>query len=782
MPVKKERRYRNRMPNLKNIPFTVLAAPRFKKAAGVPLTPLQITHSASYIVHKETQETIAPKFASHLFQRKSISILAVLLMMLSIGCGSASKPAPVVNRPPTVVNPGSQTGLKGQSANLKITASDLDGNTLQYSATGLPTSLTINSGTGIITGIFNQTGNFAIAVVVSDGQASARAEFSWTVAAPPNFPPVAIAQTVFTGFNASRTIVLSGSDLNNDPLTYNIVANPKSGNLSGTPPNLTYTPNSGFSGTDSFKFNVRDSEYQSNTADVSIIVRPNGMTAPNILLVIMDDVGMDTTTQMHPGMIDELTAQYGPQGYNNLYYRRIAGRPASIPKLNTLAQQGMVFSQTWVQPYCSPTRASILTGLYAAKTNVFDYADPLSQSHQTVARILRDQAGYSTAIFGKWHVAGLGVYPGMKPKQAGFDLFRGNLNGAIDEYWNYDYQIQDATTPPNQWRTETPPLRSLPGIAATTYAPVVKVADAIDWITEQENTNPNKPWFTWFAFNLSHIAADETAGPTFVPNYDTLDETTRNEILACGGTFGTSKIGACSGPALNRAMTNSLDTLFGKLIEAVDRIDPYTYIIVLGDNGTPMYGQAALNFIDNMYITRAGRGKGTTYESGVRVSMAIRGPGITAGRRSAAVTHGTDLFATILDLAGATVPTTVPNSAGTGIVALDSVSLAPAIFSDADQVHDPNYAYIMSETVNPLSNNERQAAARDATYKLLCKENTQTASCSFFNLVNDPLEEYPVSKPGSCFNFKETWTLTDSAWHFCNLQNILSTQSFLKNP
>ena len=93
---------------------------------------------------------------------------------------------------------------------------------------------------------------------------------------------------------------------------------------------------------------------------------------PNILLIIMDDVGMDVTTDMYPGLIDDLTKKYGPAGLNHPSYRKINGKPASTPNLDRLAEQGMVFANTWAQPFCSPTRASILTGLFAVKANVTD--------------------------------------------------------------------------------------------------------------------------------------------------------------------------------------------------------------------------------------------------------------------------------------------------------------------------------------------------------------------------------------------------------------------------
>jgi len=109
---------------------------------------------------------------------------------------------------------------------------------------------------------------------------------------------------------------------------------------------------------------------------------------PNILLIIMDDVGMDVTTDMYPGLIDDLTKNYGPAGLNHPSYSVINGSPASTPNLDRLAEQGMVFANTWAQPFCSPTRASILTGLFAVKANVLTYADPLAQTYTSFVQKL----------------------------------------------------------------------------------------------------------------------------------------------------------------------------------------------------------------------------------------------------------------------------------------------------------------------------------------------------------------------------------------------------------
>jgi arylsulfatase A-like enzyme len=509
----------------------------------------------------------------------------------------------------------------------------------------------------------------------------------------------------------------------------------------------------------------------------------NGKSSrPNILLIIGDDIGLDATTGMYPGLIDSLIKQYGPSGRNHPDYQKINGRPASTPTLNALAKAGMRFTQAWANPFCSPTRGSILTGLYSAKTGVLDYYDAVSQNHHSFVRDLKEKGGYSTAVFGKWHMAGLGKYTGMMPKEAGFDLYKGNLNGGINTYWKWDYHVQDSTDAPNKYRTEKEPLSSLPGVAPTTYAPVVNAADAIAWITEQKSKNPGKPWFVWLAFNLSHITGQQNPNPMIVPNIDTMDEVSIKEMKECGGTFGSANVGKCSSEALMRGMTNSMDFIISKVLDVVDKQDPNTYVIYLGDNGTWMFG-AKREFIDNMYITKQERGKGTAYESGARVSMAIRGPRIKAGSKSDEPIHCVDLFSTILEFAGLDVPKTVPNKTGDGTVSVDAVSLTPILFKGAKDLRDPIKGFMLTETVNPVKNNMRHAGARNATYKVLCIDNAEMKNCTFYNLHEDPLEEYPLAKPDNCDKYK-SGTLTTAApeWNFCRLQEVLAKESFLAFP
>jgi len=502
---------------------------------------------------------------------------------------------------------------------------------------------------------------------------------------------------------------------------------------------------------------------------------------PNILLIIGDDIGLDVTTDMYPGLIDGLLAQYGPKGLNHPDYKTIDGKPASTPNLNALAQAGVRFTQAWVQPFCANTRSSIISGLYPAKTGVIDYRYYLSQNHHTFVEDLK-AGGYSAAVFGKWHIAGLAPYAGMRPKEAGFDLYKGNLNGGVQTYWDWDYHIQDANTPANQWRTEKAPMRSLPGVAPTTYAPVVKVADTLEFIDEQEKKDPNKPWFVWLAFNLAHITGQQQPNPMAVPNIDTMNETAIAEMKSCGGTFGSANVGKCTDKQLMRAMTNALDTLVGKLLKKVDSYNQDTYVIYLGDNGTWMFGQNR-EFIDNMYITRLDRGKGTSYESGARVEMTIRGPGIKPGSVSDTPVTGSDLYSTILNMAGLQPTKQVPSQDGKGMVDLDSVSLMPILMNGAKQIRDPNTGYLLAETTNPVKNNVAEAAARNEHYKVFCVENAELKNCTFYDLKKDPLEEYPQPKPDSCADYQNgKWKPAQTQWHFCYLQEVVAKDSFLSKP
>jgi len=493
---------------------------------------------------------------------------------------------------------------------------------------------------------------------------------------------------------------------------------------------------------------------------------------PNILLIIGDDIGFDVTTDMYPGLIDQLLALYDPS-----YHDDIDGTPASTPKLNTLAQQGMRFRNAWAQPVCSPTRASIITGLFAAKHHVIDFNTPLHPNYDTFVQKLKNEAGYSTAAFGKWHLGTDGTN-GVLPRQAGFDLYKGILGAAPSSYWSpNNYVMQNDSTGDEGTVSVTLQPTNLDGIGPTTYLPVVKAADTIDWINARQAANPDKPWFAYVAMNLSHAVAGSPI--MVVPDEDTLDAPSRAEIVSCGGSFGSASVGSCDGRQLMRAMTNSLDTVIGKLLEAVDSIPSDTYVIYVSDNGTPMYSFNSTlgSQIGNMYITRGGRGKGTVYESGARVAMAIKGPDIEPGSESSEFVHVADLFSTILELAGLTPPVDVSDGTVNGLVPLDAVSLSPILFDGASAVRNPDTGYILTENNDILGGNVLKAGARNAKYKVVCANGTGTSNCEFYDLETDPLEEDPRDEyeTTSCVG----WGTGDPQWHYCHLIGVINDYSIL---
>jgi len=125
-----------------------------------------------------------------------------------------------------------------------------------------------------------------------------------------------------------------------------------------------------------------------STAVSTVYAQQKPTRRPNILLIIGDDIGLDVTTDMYPGLIDGLLKQYGPSGHNHPDYQVIKGRPASTPTLDAFAKAGMRFTQAWVQPFCANPRSSIISGLYPAKTGVVDYRYYLSQNHHTFVQDL----------------------------------------------------------------------------------------------------------------------------------------------------------------------------------------------------------------------------------------------------------------------------------------------------------------------------------------------------------------------------------------------------------
>lgn len=121
---------------------------------------------------------------------------------------------PNPNTAPVITNPGNQAGSIGTAVSLQIQASDADGNTLSYSATGLPPGLSINTTTGRISGTPNTVGTYSAVVTVSDGTATATANFTWTIDSGGELvlDPVPTPAPAQTGTDVTFTASASGNN------------------------------------------------------------------------------------------------------------------------------------------------------------------------------------------------------------------------------------------------------------------------------------------------------------------------------------------------------------------------------------------------------------------------------------------------------------------------------------------------------------------------------------------------------------------------------------------
>ncbi|ACE84607.1 sulfatase-like hydrolase/transferase [Cellvibrio japonicus] len=136
---------------------------------------------------------------------------------------------------------------------------------------------------------------------------------------------------------------------------------------------------------------------------------------PNILFVIMDDVGVDQMPSM---------------GYGGLH-------PPSMPTIDAIAGAGIRFRNTWSMPECSPGRAALLAGRYPLRTNIYQAIGPndlansqLSRYDLTAPKLLKG-AGYESAMFGKFHLAGpdYNAAGNGTPRELGWDYFYGWTGG-----------------------------------------------------------------------------------------------------------------------------------------------------------------------------------------------------------------------------------------------------------------------------------------------------------------------------------------------------------------
>lgn len=420
-------------------------------------------------------------------------------------------------------------------------------------------------------------------------------------------------------------------------------------------------------------------------------------SAPNILLLIGDDMGIETLPC------------YG-----------IAKDTPSVPTLNDLCRLGTRFTNVWSQPVCSPTRATMLTGRYGFRTGVGSAIPapkevaslrvappkPASASREspvteherevpglrpnefTLPMALKSNSalGYETAAIGKWHLADLNNGGFNHPNRAGFDYFSGDAFGPLPSYFAYPTQLNGKPTQ---------------GVAG--YADSTRVDDALAWIRSRSG---NKPWFLWLGFSNPH-------SPYHLPPTHLLHSAVK-ELDPLSNDINQKPF------PYFKAMLEALDTEIGRLLNSLTAEQrANTYIVFVGDNGTSRaVVQAPFD---------PQRSKGTVYQGGVNVPLVVVGPGIQGGRISTALINTTDIYATILELATIDIKRAVPAS-----VKLDSVSFA-SLLHKPEATAQRSFAY--TESFGPGI--KKAQAIRNQSYKLVINE----ANEELFALSVDPYEQ-----------------------------------------
>jgi len=337
---------------------------------------------------------------------------------------------------------------------------------------------------------------------------------------------------------------------------------------------------------------------------------------PNIIFVLADDLGwMDTTLN------------------GSKYYE--------TPAMERLARQGMRFNQAYAAcPLCSPTRASIMTGLYPERMKFTGAAGHLPSSPKegvanptgapwsaagnvasarklpleqyTIAEALKD-ADYDTIFLGKWH---MGKDKKYWPDQQGFDI---NLGGA-----------GNPGPPGGFFGAASNPL--LPKVPKGSHYNDVLTDEAIKYLGKRKDKAD--PFFMCLWYFDVHAPFQGKA--ELIEKYKAKTDPRRMQDCATMG-----------------AMIETLDTGLGRVLDALDAqgLAEDTIVVFTSDNGGNMYDVVGQTCPTNNYPLRGG--KGTMWEGGVRVPTLVRWPGkIEAGSVSEQMISSFDFYPTLLAAAG----------------------------------------------------------------------------------------------------------------------------------
>lgn len=364
---------------------------------------------------------------------------------------------------------------------------------------------------------------------------------------------------------------------------------------------------------------------------------------PNIVILFTDDQG---------------TLDAGCYGSTDLH----------TPNIDGLAKAGVRFTAAYAHTVCCPSRAALMTGRHPQRSGVNSWCQRnmtadgtfMALEEVTLAETLQE-AGYSTALFGKWH---LGAHKDVGPKCQGFDEFFGIRDGFIDNH-NHFFLHGDGFHDLFEGTTEV--------FHRGKFFPDLMVDRSLKFLDEQKEGGNKEPFFLYTAFNIPHYP--EQALMEHLKLYEGVKEPRRS--------YG--------------AFVTTTDHYIGKVLKKLDEtgLRDNTIVIFMSDNGhsaedyqIKIDGHNSGYSKGHNYGANGGGGntgrwignKGTFLEGGIRVPAIISWP-----RRlpTGAVRNQTmsimDWYPTLLDLCGVKKPD----------VKFDGHSLTPILKSaEAQSQHE----------------------------------------------------------------------------------------------
>lgn len=389
---------------------------------------------------------------------------------------------------------------------------------------------------------------------------------------------------------------------------------------------------------------------------------------PNIVYIVADDLGWKDV------------------GFNGC-------TDIQTPNLDKLAQTGAKLTQFYVQPMCTPTRAALMTGRYPFRYGLQTIVIPgpagygLATNEWLMPQALKE-AGYKTAIIGKWHLGHANT--NYWPKQRGFDYQYGAMIGELDYYTHSDAGVLD-------WFRNNKPVRE------KGYTTQLIGNDAVKYINEQ---SAGKPFYLYLAFNAPHTPYQ--APKEYVDRYKNIEDPTRRTYAG---------------------MVSCLDDEIGRVIAALDKkgLRDNTLIFFHSDNGgtrNAMFAGQMADLSKTKIPCDNGPyrdGKGSLFEGGCRVVACANWPGhITPGTVDGMI-HAVDMYPTLAALAGASTAKCQP---------LDGLNVWDTI---AEGKPSPRTEIIYN--VEPF-----RGAVRQGDWKLIWRTLIPT-SVDLYNLAADPYEQ-----------------------------------------